>query len=137
VVVLTDPFQGMGACRNSTETNELSGHAPRSGPEVKNGSTTKNGAPERLGCGTIHVKVSQILQRVSTDAVWQMIGGDRMVELLGVVVSPFWPTSRIEGGDRTTTLRRRDVGAVSASALVVSLGKSLNEIASTFEWLDW
>jgi len=36
VVVLPDPFQGMGAWRNSTETQQ-SGHSPRSGPEVKNG----------------------------------------------------------------------------------------------------
>jgi len=52
----------MGAWRNSMETQQ-SGHAPRSGPEVKNGS----GAPERLGCGTVK-KVSQILQRVSAVA---------------------------------------------------------------------
>jgi len=37
VVVLPDPFRGMGAWRKSTET-QLSDHAPRSGPEVKNGS---------------------------------------------------------------------------------------------------
>jgi len=36
VVVLPDPFRGMGAWRNSTGTQQ-SGHAPRSGPEVKNG----------------------------------------------------------------------------------------------------
>jgi len=35
-----------------------------------------------------------------------------MVGPLRVVVSPFRPTSRIEGRDSTTTLRRRDVGAV-------------------------
>jgi len=34
VVVLPDPFRGMGAWRNSTETQQ-SGHASRSGPEVK------------------------------------------------------------------------------------------------------
>jgi len=34
VVVLPDPLLGMGAWRNSTETQQ-SGHAPRSGPEVK------------------------------------------------------------------------------------------------------
>jgi len=27
--------------------------------------------------------------------------------------------------------------ALKASSLVVSLGKALNGIASTFEWLDW
>jgi len=37
VVVLPDSFRGMGAWRNSTETQK-SGHAPRSRPEVKNGS---------------------------------------------------------------------------------------------------
>jgi len=35
VVVLPDLFRGMGTWRNSTETQQ-SGHAPRSGPEVKN-----------------------------------------------------------------------------------------------------
>jgi len=34
VVVLPDPFRGMGAWRNSTETQQSS-QAPRSGPEVK------------------------------------------------------------------------------------------------------
>jgi len=38
VVMLPDPFRGMGAWRNSTETQQ-SGHAPGSGPEVKNGSS--------------------------------------------------------------------------------------------------
>jgi len=57
VVVLPDSFREMGAWRNSTETQQ-SGHAPSSGPEVKNGrSSAKNGAPERLGCGTIHKEV--------------------------------------------------------------------------------
>jgi len=51
VVVLPDPFQGMGVWRNSTETQQL-GHAPRSGPVVKNGrSSAKNGVLERLRCG--------------------------------------------------------------------------------------
>jgi len=54
----------MGAWRNSTETQQ-SGHAPRSRPEVKNGSSAKDGAPERLRCGTIQEEVSEILQRVS------------------------------------------------------------------------
>jgi len=35
VVVLPDPFRGMGAWRNSMETQQ-SGYAPRSEPEVKN-----------------------------------------------------------------------------------------------------
>jgi len=68
VVVLPDPFRGMGAWRNSTETQQL-GHAPRNGPEVKNGrSGAKDGAPERLECRTVKEEVSQILQRVSTGA---------------------------------------------------------------------
>jgi len=52
VVVLPDPFRGMGAWTNSTEIQQ-SGHAPRSGPEIKNGSSAKDGAAERLECGTI------------------------------------------------------------------------------------
>jgi len=56
----------MGAWRNSTETQQ-SGHAPRSGPEVKNGRNgAEDGALERLGCGTF--EVSQILQRMSAGA---------------------------------------------------------------------
>jgi len=58
----------MGAWRNSTETQQ-SGHAPRSGLEVKNGrSGAENGAPEKLRCGTVKEEVSQILQKVSTGA---------------------------------------------------------------------
>jgi len=63
MVVLPDPFREMEMRRNSTETQQ-SGHAPKSGPEVKNGrSGAEDGAPERLGCGTVKEKVSQILQR--------------------------------------------------------------------------
>jgi len=51
VVVLPDPFRGMGAWRNSSETQQ-SGYTRRSGPEVKN-SSTKDGVLERLRCGTI------------------------------------------------------------------------------------
>jgi len=40
VVVLPDPFQETGAQRNSTETQQ-SGHAPRSGPEVKIGKVVQ------------------------------------------------------------------------------------------------
>jgi len=58
------PSEGWGG--DSMETQQ-SGHAPRSGPEVKNESSAKDGAPERLGCGTVK-KVSQILQRVSAGA---------------------------------------------------------------------
>jgi len=68
VVVLPDPFLGMEAWRNSTETQQSS-HAPRSGPEVKNEtSSAKDGEPERLGCGTVKEKVSHILHRVSASA---------------------------------------------------------------------
>jgi len=47
----------MEAWRNSTDTQQ-SGHAPRSGPEVKNGRSAKDGAPERLRCGTIQEEAS-------------------------------------------------------------------------------
>jgi len=58
VVMLPDPFRGMGVWRNSAETQQ-SGHAPRSGPEFKNGrSGAENVALERLGCGTVK-EVSQ------------------------------------------------------------------------------
>jgi len=57
LVVLPDTFRGMEAWRNSTETQQ-SGHAQRFGPEVKNGSSAKDGTPERLGCGTIQEEVS-------------------------------------------------------------------------------
>jgi len=68
VVVLPDPFRGLEAWRNSTETQQ-SDHAPRFGPEVKNGrSTAEDGAPKSLGCGTVKEEVSQILQRVSAGA---------------------------------------------------------------------
>jgi len=67
-VELPDPFRGMGGGKNSTEAQQ-SGHAPRSGPEVKNGRrSAKDGVPERLGCGTIQEEMSQILQRVSAGA---------------------------------------------------------------------
>jgi len=73
LVVLPDPFRGMGAWKNSTETQQ-SGHSPRSGPEVKNGRNgAKDGAPERLGCGIIHEEVSHILQSVSAGAVWRIL----------------------------------------------------------------
>jgi len=59
VVVLPNFFRGMRSWRNSTETQQL-GHAPKSGPEVKNGrSSAKDGAPQRLGCGTDKEEVSQ------------------------------------------------------------------------------
>jgi len=51
----------MGAWRKSTETQQ-SGHAQRSGPEVKNRSGAEDGAP------TVKEEVSEILQRVSAGA---------------------------------------------------------------------
>jgi len=48
--------------------------------------------------------------------IFQMIGGGRMVGPLGVLSRHFGPcTSRETVGDRTTTLRQRDVGAVPNS----------------------
>jgi len=68
VAVLSDPFRGIGAWRNSTETQQ-SDHAPRSGPEVKNvRSSAEDCTPERLRYGTVTEEVSQILQRVSAGA---------------------------------------------------------------------
>jgi len=64
VVVLPGLFRGIGTWRNSAETQQL-GHAPRSGPEVKNEiSSAEDGALERFRRGTIQ-EVSYILQRVS------------------------------------------------------------------------
>jgi len=61
VVVLPDPFRGMGVWRNSTGTQQ-SGHAPRSEPEVKNGrSGAEDGEPEKLGYVTVKEEVNQIL----------------------------------------------------------------------------
>jgi len=71
VVVLTDPFRGIGAWRNSAKTQQ-SGHLTRSGPEVKNGRSAEDGAPERLWCGTVKEEVSHILQRVSAGAAWRI-----------------------------------------------------------------
>jgi len=52
--------------RNSAETQQ-SDHTPRYGPEVKNErSCAKDGAPERLRCGTIQKEVSLILQMMNT-----------------------------------------------------------------------
>jgi len=68
MVELPDSFRGMGAWSNSTETQQ-SGHAPRSGPKVKNVSSAKDGAPERLGCGTVK-EVSQILHQCFAASTW-------------------------------------------------------------------
>jgi len=53
---------------------QQSGHAPKSGPGVKNGrSSAKDSASERLRCGTIQEEVSQILQRVSAGAARRIL----------------------------------------------------------------
>jgi len=53
----------MGAWRNFT--TQQSGHASRSGPEVKNGrNSAKDGAPERLGCGTVKEGESYLAEGV-------------------------------------------------------------------------
>jgi len=47
------PSEGWGQGRNSTKTQQ-SGHTPTSGPEGKiEEANAKDGAPERLRCGTI------------------------------------------------------------------------------------
>jgi len=56
---------GGGVTRPLPMDEGVVGHAPRSGPEVKNRSGAEDGAPERLGCGTVKEEVSQILQRCS------------------------------------------------------------------------
>jgi len=61
VVVLPDLSEGP-----ETQQSDL---ALSSGLEVKIGrSGAEDGAPERLGCGTVKEEVSQILQRVSAGA---------------------------------------------------------------------
>jgi len=51
-----------------TETQQ-SGHAPRSGPEVKNRrSGAEDGVPERPGCGTAKKEMSRTPQRAPTGA---------------------------------------------------------------------
>jgi len=49
------------------------GHAPTSGPEIKNGrSSVKNGAPKRLRCETIQEE-GYILQLMSEDAARRIL----------------------------------------------------------------
>jgi len=65
-MVLPFFFRGMGAWRNSTETQQ-SGYASKSGPEVKNGrSGAEDGAPERLRRGTIQEEPLPRTFRLST-----------------------------------------------------------------------
>jgi len=73
MVLLPDPFRGMRAWRNFTETQQL-GHVPRAGPEVKNErSGAEDGATERLGCRTVKEEVSQILQKMSEGAAGRIL----------------------------------------------------------------
>jgi len=61
---------------DSTETQQ-SGHAPRSGPEVKNGrSGAEDGAPERLGCGTVKEEMT-ITSWIAELLTLQIIGPER------------------------------------------------------------
>jgi len=59
----------MGARKNSTETQQ-SGHAPKFEPEVKNGSSAKDGSLERLRYGTIEKEVTGLHQRVAASMWW-------------------------------------------------------------------
>jgi len=64
----SDPFRGIGAWKNSTETQQL-GRTSKSGPEVKNErSSAEDGVPKRLRCGTAKEEVSQVLQRIFAGA---------------------------------------------------------------------
>jgi len=56
----TRPFVRDGGVEELKETQQW-GHAPRSGPEVKNGrSGAEDDVPERLGCRTVKEELSQI-----------------------------------------------------------------------------
>jgi len=66
VVMLPDPFRGLRAWRNSAETQQL-GHAPSSGPEVKNGrSCAKNGARMRDSPGGVESYPAEGVRRRCT-----------------------------------------------------------------------
>jgi len=78
-VIQLDRSDGGGVTRPLPRDEGGRGEIPRrsnsraiiqkSGPEVKNGkSSSKNGAPERLGCGSIYKEVSWILQVKSAGA---------------------------------------------------------------------
>jgi len=58
--LLPNTFWEMRARRNLSETQQP-GHDQRSGPEIKNRSNVKNGAPEKLICRTIQQK--EVLRR--------------------------------------------------------------------------
>jgi len=71
VVVLSDPFRGMWEYRNSMDV--------RHSGQVKNGrSSAKDGAPERLRCGTIQKEVSEMQQMMSVGAA-------------SIILLPFYP----------------------------------------------
>jgi len=57
---------------------------------------------------------------------FETIGDDRMNGPLGVVVSPFRPTTRMRSEDLTTTLKRRDVGAVNSRQNGLEAYKGVN-----------
>jgi len=57
VVVLPDPFGGMGERKNSEESQTV-GPRPKVWTRGRNGtSSVKDGAPERFRCGTIQKEV--------------------------------------------------------------------------------
>jgi len=65
--MLLNPFCEMRVWRNSTKTRQ-SGHALRSGPEVKNGKSTgsaKDGVLKRLGYGAIQKRNVQLSYHAS------------------------------------------------------------------------
>jgi len=72
VVVLPDPFRGMG--RGGTPWRPNSRVTPQGlNQRSKNGrSGAEDGAPERLGCGTVK-EVSQILLRMSAGAAGRIL----------------------------------------------------------------
>jgi len=61
----------MGARRNSTEIS--SQDTPRSGPEVENRNSVKDGAPERLRCGTIQKEVNFRFYRRCPQALQEVL----------------------------------------------------------------
>jgi len=70
VVMLPDPFRGMGEWRNSTEAQQ-SGHAPRSEPEVKMEVVPKTA--RRKGSDAGQSEIGKILQMMSADVVRKIL----------------------------------------------------------------
>jgi len=85
VVALPDLFRGMGVWKNSAE-NQQSGHAPKPEPEIKDGSSAKDGTPESPRCKTSQ-KVSHMLQLMTAGATKRNL-------------LPPYPDKRTKGGDR-------------------------------------